>query len=230
MKKIIDLGRIKFYKNSNFTNRATLQIELKETEKGEEFTASGTVWEYGGRGCIIGGQCLEEMAEFFKEDEIFQKVYKFWKLYHLNGMHPECEHQHALKWHEIANEKIIFNIYRLRSETLEQKRLLENKILKMAKNGETITTTKEERILLNLKWEIRTDEELSENLKPFYLLTKTEEKAKGWTTYEKESKSGILSKPCPICGYKYGSGWNFFKIPKEDLKEIKKLFEGAKND
>lgn len=224
MKKIIELGRINF-NNTNYTNRATLEIELKETEKGEEFTASGTIWKTWGNDIIMGGQCLEEMKEFFTENETFQKVYKFWKLYHLNGMRPECEHQHHFKWHEIAKEKIFFNIYELKYEFLEQKNLLENKILKKARNGETITTTKEEQILLNLKYEIRTDEEIKEELNPFYLLTKTEEKLKGWTTYEKESKNGILCKPCPVCGYKYGTSWEFFKIPEKDLKEIKKLFE-----
>lgn len=51
---------------------------------------------------------------------------------------------------------------------------------------------------------------------------KIDGKAKGWLY---ESQGGILGKPCPVCGYKYGSAWIYHPIPENDLQEIKKLFE-----
>lgn len=63
------------------------------------------------------------------------------------------------------------------------------------------------------------------NLKPKKFLEKDEYKeikSKGWV-YESEHPDGILNKPCPICGYKYGSSWNYFQIPEEDEKIIMEI-------
>jgi len=40
---------------------------------------------------------------------------------------------------------------------------------------------------------------------------------------EDEHPKGVLSKPCPVCGYKYGSAWLHRPIPKDDLERIEKL-------
>ena len=45
-----------------------------------------------------------------------------------------------------------------------------------------------------------------------------------WNCHEYEKDGGILCKPCPACGYKYGSKWLFEPIDEADLKEIKELF------
>lgn len=34
-------------------------------------------------------------------------------------------------------------------------------------------------------------------------------------------KDGLLTKPCAVCGYKYGSAWLFEEIPAEIITEIK---------
>ncbi len=39
--------------------------------------------------------------------------------------------------------------------------------------------------------------------------------------YPKEHKDGLLTKPCPECGYAYGSKWLFEEIPAEVIEEIK---------
>ncbi len=35
---------------------------------------------------VMGGQCLDELKELI-QDETFDKLYRLWKLYHLNDMH-----------------------------------------------------------------------------------------------------------------------------------------------
>lgn len=91
---------------------------------------------------VAGGQCLDIIARYIKTP-LFKEIYRLWKLYHLNDMHPECEHQAAQGW-----------------------------------------------------------------------------------THEHEHSRGILGKPCPVCGYKYGHGWNYFPIPEQDEQAIYKLLEG----
>jgi len=46
----------------------------------------------------MGGQCLDELYPFFKNDEVFKKLYNWWKLYHLNNMHAgTLEQEQALE-------------------------------------------------------------------------------------------------------------------------------------
>lgn len=47
-----------------------------------------------------GGQCFDTLLELFKEDntpvpDLFQKIYDFWKKYHLNDMHAGTPRQEA---------------------------------------------------------------------------------------------------------------------------------------
>jgi len=43
-----------------------------------------------------------------------------------------------------------------------------------------------------------------------------ETKSTNWLT-EKEHPEGVLLKPCPVCGYKYGSAWKRQEVPREAL-------------
>lgn len=50
---------------------------------------------------------------------------------------------------------------------------------------------------------------------------RTEEtKRAGWVT-EAEHPEGILSKPCPVCGYHYGHEWKTLPIPADVVEQIK---------
>jgi hypothetical protein len=42
------------------------------------------------------------------------------------------------------------------------------------------------------------------------------EKEAGWVTID-EHPEGLLNKPCPVCGYKYGSAWNREAVPDDIL-------------
>lgn len=226
MKTKIDFGLIDFYGDGkNKRNRVDVELELKETPNGEEFSASANVWNSRHSDIICGGQCLDTLAPFFKNNLLYIKILNFWEKYHLNGMHPECEHQHALNWHEQAREKIKINKYTLTHEAIEAQNKAEKRILNAAKHGQTVQATEEERKLLNLNYII---ELIDGDTPPFgelYKLRETEEKTRGWLDYEEYPKFGILGKPCPVCGYKYGNGWKFFAIPAKDLAEIKKIIQ-----
>ncbi len=43
-----------------------------------------------------------------------------------------------------------------------------------------------------------------------------ETKSTSWLT-EKEHPEGVLSKPCPTCGYKYGTAWKKQEVPRDAL-------------
>lgn len=78
-------GEKVFDKDGNFTGNYC--------NKYIEFTASGNIWNHRHSDIYSGGQNLDTIAEYIKTP-LFNKIYTFWKKYHLNGMHagtPEQE-------------------------------------------------------------------------------------------------------------------------------------------
>lgn len=53
---------------------------------------------------------------------------------------------------------------------------------------------------------------------------KTEVKLSGWV-YPKEHPEGELTKPCPVCGYEYGSAWLKEEVPVEVIAFLQSLPE-----
>jgi len=46
---------------------------------------------------------------------------------------------------------------------------------------------------------------------------RTQDNMAMWTSYKDNKKQGLLSKPCKICGYKYGSKWLKKEVPTNVL-------------
>ncbi len=46
-----------------------------------------------------------------------------------------------------------------------------------------------------------------------------------WIT-RKEHPHGLLSHPCPVCGYKYGSAWLYEPLPQDVIDFIQPLVNG----
>lgn len=226
MVKVFYFGKYDF-EGKGKINSVEIEICLQDKKDGKVFTASGRVWNRTHTDCIMGGQCLDEIADNCKEianDATFKKIYKFWTLYHLNDMHPECEHQNALGWKELAHKKITFYHYKMNRETANKQSEIEKFYKDKFLNGEAVKANADDLEILNLKYFIDTFYELKEDKAKYYTLEKTEEKTCGWVNCD-EHEDGILTKACPVCGYKYGTAWKMLQIPAKDLKEIEKLFE-----
>jgi hypothetical protein len=195
---------------------ASVTIELKDDNI---FSASGTLHSPTDD---CGGQCLDEINTYFSDNPTFQKIYRLWQLYHLNDMHPECEHQHNIGWQDIAKTPVVVREYFRTHETIRICDDIKNKIIDYAKQQKSYIPTDEEVKYLNLEPYPKTyDEELND---PHYKLHKTEIKTRGWLSYS-DTPLGLLGKPCPVCNYKYGTSWIKFDIPENDLNEIKELLK-----
>ena len=229
MRKTFNFGKIAYYSNRK-ENLVTVEIELKEKENGEKvFTACGDIWNRLHTDIISGGQNLDEIAKTpVGNNKIFKEIYRLWKLYHLNDMHPECIHQAKLGWREIAAQEITIYEFSLNSETSRKQNEINSRILAAAKSGGYYIPNDLEKKIINLEYFAKSDKEiLPENIRDYYKFYKKEIKRKGWL-YPTEHPDGILTKPCPVCGYKYGSAWNHFEIAADDLEKIYKLFEVEK--
>lgn len=232
MKKTFNFGKIDYFTKGKKTSLANVTIEYKEKGDKKVFSASGDIWQSNHRDILCGGQCLDELNKYLKGDETFDKIYRLWKLYHLNDMHAECEHQRELGWEEIAEEQIYLYHWSLNIETIRQQDDIKKLALNAVKKGETFTPTKEQSWSYNLDYRITTEiDELPEELKQYYkssegICCEHVETKNASSVYEKDHSKGILCKPCPVCGYKYGSSWLYEPIPVADEKIIYELLEG----
>lgn len=228
MKRIFDFGKIDF-EGKGKINLVTIDMEYREKEDGKKvLSICGDVWDRRHTGIVCGGQCLDTIAEYIS-DPVFKEIYRLWKLYHLNDMHAECEHQHALGWRELAKEDVTLYHWTLTQDTVNKRDAIKKMALKALETCESFTPTEEQSYIYSLPYSMTTENsELSDDLAGFYEPSKAlyagdtgheETKKLGWLR-EKEHSRGILNKPCPVCGYKYGSSWVYFPIPENDEKII----------
>ena len=105
MKRTIGLTKIRYEDYKSKSNLVTLELELREREWGMEFSCCGNIWNAHRTDIVCGGQCLDTIAEYV-HTPLFKEIYRFWKLYHLNGMHAgTVEQEEAIeKWKAEGNE------------------------------------------------------------------------------------------------------------------------------
>ena len=227
MKRKFKFGKIDVEDKGKKLNLVEVEMEYRKDGNKKVFSASGSVWDSRHYDTIMSGQCLDEIAIYVK-DPVFLEIYRLWKLYHLNDMHPECEHQAALGWNEKVKKKVFIYNWTIDTKASSVKKSIEKDILKDVKLGKTIVPSKEQSFYVGLPYGVKTYTEfLPKVLRELYRPS-TYEPVKvttlGWLK-ESEHPEGLLCKPCPVCGYKYGTSWNYFPIPEEDEKIILNLLK-----
>lgn len=224
-------------KFENKTQTLFIELELQPKKKNQVvFSASGSWYDkhmITDRHMISGGQCLDCIPKFVKtmtnkrDKKTLLKIYNLWKKYHLNDMHADCIHD--INKNDIKNIKIYEYYFKGRFYKLdEQLKLLENnKYLKEnIKINKQIKTYKKYHYSFKCEYK---PSQLSKTIRQLYELKNVEIKSTGWVNYNKElTPSGVLCKPCPVCGYEYGTSWNYRPIPKNDLNKIKYLINSYK--
>lgn len=102
LSKTFKFDKIAFY-GTRRINTPEVTMELRDTAKGPELSICGDVWNSKHTDIVMGGQCLDEMKKFkeLRFNSLFNKLYKWWELYHLNGMHAgTIKQENAIKeWH-----------------------------------------------------------------------------------------------------------------------------------
>ena len=169
--------------------------------------------------------------------EMVQRLCDIWDEWHLNDMRPYCQHQKALGWDKLASKTVTLYNYKLTQEAYCKQEAAKRAAIQALKNGETFTPSTEQAKYASLPYSITTSAEISgedamnyEPKKPLYSGDKgpTEVKMLGWLTPE-EHPDGILGKPCPVCGYKYGHSWKMEKVPEDVIKWLFSLPNTAVN-
>ena len=105
MRKTISFGKVDYNGIGRRNNEVTIDLELRNTDKGIKFSACGNIWKGNNSDIICGGQCLDTIAEYIT-DPTFKEIHRLWKLYHLNSMHAgTVEQEEAIeKWKAEGNK------------------------------------------------------------------------------------------------------------------------------
>lgn len=171
------------------------------------------------------GQCREEIAAGTPAEgwdkEMLKKFSGIWKRWNLNDLRAACEHQRELGWEAEAAQEVTVYHYKLTAEASKKKGEAEKAALEALRKGETFTPSEEQVMYAVLpNWTESAGEEFHS---PYYEPEKDFDgkrkarigvKTRGWIRYD-ESPIGILCKPCPVCGYKYGSSWLKEEVPQD---------------
>lgn len=175
------------------------------------------------------GQCVDEIRNGEPVEgwtkEMVDKFCDIWDKWHLNDMRPYCQHQKELGWDKLARKKVTLYNYMINRMAREKADQAKKAALSALKKGETFTPTEEQTKFYSMPHWLKIPNEVSGESALYYEPKKslfagdegpTETKLLGWLRPE-EHPDGILCKPCPVCGYKYGSKWLKEDIPQDDI-------------
>jgi len=157
--------------------------------------------------------------------ELIGKFWDVWERWHLNDMRPGCEHQRE-NWKNIDKKLEVIGL------------TWGGRYHELRKQAESGTMSPEEYAqwpaivksvdLLTMgfntpkhpdKW----GKEGAAALAIGYVkIDRTETKAANWVDH-REHPEGILSKPCEVCGYAYGSQWLREEVPADVIEFLKSL-------
>lgn len=223
MKKTVLIGTQKEYNRRGTAQvdaKIFVTIELKQKpDKGTVLSMTGVVGPlsngdaYGSCGQIIMSHDIEQVTPAFgwSHDSI-KELMEVWERWHMNDARAGCEHQRAAGWH--LRPKVTLNTWEMTTETWQDRNRINTTAMKQLAAGQQVQLTAEEQAIVTLPMTVILPDGQEPGPAGAYKLTKSESKHVNWVR-EDEHPDGILSKPCPTCGYKYGSAWLFEPIPAE---------------
>jgi hypothetical protein len=145
--------------------------------------------------------------------DMIKRLLAIWDEWHLNDMKAGCEHQRAEGW---GKGKLTLYSYQLTGEALSRKTLIEAQGRRQLAEGKTVSYTPEEQAIVNLPFSYKSpDPEVPEH----YQAKGKSEEWEGHVRPEQHPE-GKLCKPCPVCGYNYGTKWLKVEVPEDVLLEL----------
>jgi hypothetical protein len=154
------------------------------------------------------------------------KLVKIWREWHLNDLRAGCKHQrknNIIKDIELIEYTWSDKFYKMRKDA-EKGKLSRRKYMAYKK-----LVPKVHGIIFGYNKPKYPTNEIKELLKAGYIKEDEKEtKQSNWVSY-KEHPEGLLSKPCSIYGYKYGTKWLHEDVPENILEWLYNLPDTDKN-
>lgn len=94
MKKTISFGKIDFNGTGRKINEVTVEMELYYDKDNKPcFSVCADVWNSRHTDIEMGGQCLDDLVPFFKDNELYMEIVGLWQRNHLNNLTPGTPEQ-----------------------------------------------------------------------------------------------------------------------------------------
>lgn len=195
------------------SRRVDIEWELVDGK----FSMTGAIWNASHTDWISGGQNLEEIAAMFPKNTKVQRMVEIWRRWHLNDRRAGCEHQRGID----TTRKVEVVTYKLTREAYQMRREAEKEAINAAIEGRVANLTEAGKFLIGPNWfkDLHSAPDADSPLSGLFEVSKREMKAIGWIRQD-EHPEGMLSRPCEVCGYKYGSSWLKEEIPADVIAEI----------
>lgn len=230
-RRTVTVGKI----DTGYATPAAVTVEIKYDAAGE-LHITGTAKRPGAADIDQGGQMQDTIAAMPAADLTMSEADRdelvaLWERWHLNRLRPECEHQRAAGWREQAAEEVTLYHWRVRRDLATQVRAAERAAVEALRRGETVTLDAETRAIADAADKLTTGSPeppspLYEPATPAYqgdtYNKPTETKTRGWVK-PSEHPDGLLTKPCPECGYGYGTAWLAEDVPADVLNRLRYL-------
>jgi hypothetical protein len=213
---------------SNFRRHVNLGKAMTYNSKGHVIMASvfATIEYRDGKLSITGvhgprsngdaygscGQCIDTART------CSPRFADLWDRWHLNDMRPGCEHQRD--WDTV--KKLEVPSYTWSNKFHQTRNAIADGEQQAPSNWPEIVRQVQEVCMGGGWWKLARNRFLviAECLAGGWIkLDKVETKGAGWV-YPHEHTEGTLTKPCSVCGYKYGSAWNREEVPADILAEL----------
>lgn len=198
----------------------------KITYKNGTLSICGVIGPTRNRNCKSAGQCVSEIRGGIPTTdwtpEMLRKFCDIWEEWHLNDMCPYCQHMKELGWDKQASENVKIARWDVKREVLDKAKDAEKRAIQCLKNGETFVPTPEETMYANVGYGVTTFNDELPEYPEFYEFrerdclghSNVQYKTRGWVRHT-EHELGLLGKPCPVCGYEYGTKWLKEEVPQE---------------
>lgn len=148
----------------------------------------------------------------------FTQFLAIWDRWHLNDVKAGCTHQEAT-WNKTKELQI--PAYTWTTTYYKTRNKAANGEMEQTEYGMFRLIVKQvNRVLFEGNRNKETIKQLIDS--DMIKISKVETKIANWVT-PNEHPEGILTKPCEICGYKYGTAWNFEPIPEEVLDYLRNV-------
>lgn len=159
--------------------------------------------------------------------ELVQRFAEIWDRWHLNDMRAGCEHQRA-SWKPEEELEVIS--YGLTTQAYQDRQKAMKEAASAAGRDEKAEFTPYAKALLKLDdWfkDRHQPPDADSPLSGAFEVKKREKKRAGWVRPD-EHPRGLLTKPCEVCGYKFGTAWLKEEVPQDVLQFLASLPETDK--
>lgn len=188
------------------------------------------------------GQCVDEIRKGEPAngwtEEMLKKFCDIWDRWHLNHMRAYCQHMREAGWLEHFEESVKIEKWSLTREAYQMKKAAEEAALEALRNGKPFYPTKDQTAYARMEFfiDIYNDEDITERIgtsyKDAYALKPKGTLGDGIIEYKqrcmisyKEHPLGFMGRPCPVCGYEYGTKWLKEEVPSEVIEFLFSLPE-----